>query len=304
MGSRSLGALSLLILFMTLKFAFAAKGRITSHELSVDGIKRSYILYEPDGYTQKDLPLMIVLHGGLGNAESIMENSGMNDIANSGRFVVAYPNGVPGRFGFANRRTWNAGGCCGRAAKNNVDDVKFLKEVIENIGTKISIDKRRVYVAGMSNGAMMAYRLAAEIPERIAAVIAVSGALTINDFDSAKNIPVMIIHGTEDENVPISGGSGAMSLAGVSYRPLADTVKLIIRSRQCLAPVDSTQNGRIRVSSYRCSKGAPVVVVVVIGGGHAWPGGRRKRYENTSDFSFSASKQSWEFAQQFSKTSN
>ena len=265
-------------------------------------MQRSYIAYEPFTSDKNRLPLMIVLHGGLGNAEHIMKTSGMNDIADSGPFVVVYPDGVGGRFGLANRRTWNAGGCCGLAVRKSVDDVKFIDKIIEDIGQKISIDTRRVYVTGMSNGAMMAYRLAAAIPGKIAAVIAVAGALTIENFDSAKDVPVMIIHGTEDENIPIKGGLGANSLAGVSYRSLSDAVKLIIRSRQCLAPEENQQSG-IRTISYRCRTGAPVVIVLIEGGAHAWPGGQGRWQTGSGGPHFSASKEAWEFAKQFSKTS-
>ncbi len=299
---RMTGLISLLFAYILAETVAASNGKSDYIETVVDGIRRSYIVYTPITPNQKDIPLMIVLHGGLGNAEHIMETTAMNDIADSGPFVVAYPNGVGGRFGLANRRTWNAGGCCGPAVKKSVDDVKFIEKIIEDIGKKISIDTRRIYVAGMSNGAMMAYRLAADIPGKIAAVIAVAGALTIEYFDSAKDIPVMIIHGTEDENIPIKGGLGAHSLAGVSYRSLSDTVKLIIRSRQCLAPEESKQSG-IRISSYRCSTGAPVFVVLIEGGAHAWPGGQKRWQTDSSGSHFSASKEAWEFAKQFSKTS-
>ena len=299
---RMVWMLCLILVYMVNETAAMEKGRSDDRELMVDGIQRSYIVFVPDTTHSKTMPLMIVLHGGLGNAEYMQRTSGMDEVAAAEQFIVAYPNGVEGRFGFKNRRTWNAGLCCGLAARTNADDVKFLKEMLEDIDSKYSIDTRRVYVAGMSNGAMMAYRLAAAIPDKIAAVVAVSGALTIDDFDAAKDIPVMIIHGTDDENVPIAGGSGAMSLAGVSYRPLADTVKLIIRSRQCLAPKVSNQSPQIQVTSYRCSRGAPVVVVLLIGGVHAWPGGSGKRSESTLVFNFSASREAWVFAKQFSKT--
>jgi len=299
---RMIGMLCLICVYMVGETPAMEKGRSDDRELMVDGTQRSYIVFVPDTTHSKAMPLMIVLHGGLGNAEYMQRTSGMDEVAASEQFIVAYPNGVGGRFGFRNRRTWNAGLCCGRAARTNADDVKFLKVMLEDIDSKYSIDTRRVYVAGMSNGAMMAYRLAAAIPDKIAAVIAVSGALTIDDFDAAKDIPVMIIHGTDDENVPIAGGSGAMSLAGVSYRPLTDTVKLITRSRQCVAPKVSNPTPRIQVTSYRCNRGAPVVVTLLIGGAHAWPGGSGKRSESTLVYDFSASKQAWEFAKQFSKT--
>lgn len=303
--------LQIIALFSLFLFALvpqvvgAEKGQSTVHELVVDGIRRSYIVYKPMISGNKDLPLMIVLHGGMGNAKYMEKTTGMNDIADTGQFIVVYPNGIGGRFGFMKkRRTWNAGRCCGRAVKQNVDDVGFIEKMIEDIDSKFSIDTRRVYVTGMSNGAMMAYRLACEIPDKIAAIIPVAGTLAVENCDSAKDIPVLHIHGTEDKNVPITGGKGAGSIARVAHRSLPDTVKLIIRSRQCLAPEESTLSGEIQVSSYRCSNGAPVVMFLIKGGEHVWPGGHGRRHKDSAGRHFSASKEAWEFAKQFSKHSN
>ena len=303
MPFRLISLLSLFGIFMVLKVAAAEKGRPAFNELVVDGIRRSYLVYEPLTSNKNELPLMIVLHGGLGNAKHIMKKTAMNGIADSGPFVVVYPNGIKRRFVNANRRTWNAGGCCGLAVKKNVDDVKFIKKIIEDIAKKISIDTRRVYVAGMSNGAMMAYRLAAEIPDKIAAIIAVAGTMAVDSFDAAKDIAVMHIHGTEDKHVPVKGGVGPMSVAGVAHRSVSDTVKLITRSRQCLAPEVRTESGGVRITSYRGSNGAPVVIVLIEGEKHAWPGGHGRRHTDSGGRHFSASKAGWEFAKQFSKIS-
>jgi polyhydroxybutyrate depolymerase len=233
----------------------AEKGRSQVHELVVGGIDRSYIVYRPMLSDTKDLPLMIVLHGGMGNAEYMEKMTGMNEV----------------------------------------------EKLIEDIDSKFSIDTRRVYVTGMSNGAMMAYRLACEIPDKIAAIIPVSGTLAVDNCDGAKDVPVLHIHGDQDKNVPIAGGKGKKSVAGVAHRSLPDTTKLIIRSRQCLAPEQRTLNGGIRVSSYRCSNGAPVKLFMIKGGEHVWPGGHGRNNKPADGRYISASKQAWEFAKQFSK---
>ncbi|MCD6298784.1 MAG: dienelactone hydrolase family protein [Deltaproteobacteria bacterium] len=302
-------SISLRIMLFTLLFTTmicgvvaAEKGQSQVHKLVVGGIDRSYIVYRPMLSDTKDLPLMIVLHGGMGNAEYMEKMTGMNEVADTGKFIVAYPNGIGGRFRFMkNRRTWNAGRCCGQAVKKNVDDVLFIEKLIEDIDSKFSIDTRRVYVTGMSNGAMMAYRLACEIPDKIAAIIPVSGTLAVDNCDGAKDVPVLHIHGDRDKNVPIAGGKGEKSVAGVAHRSLPDTIKLIIRSRQCLAPEQRTLNGGIRVSSYRCNNGAPVKLLIIKGGEHAWPGGHGRNNKPSDGRYISASEQAWEFAKQFSK---
>ena len=213
---------------------------------------------------------------------------------------MAYPEGTGGRLeSMKNRRTWNAGRCCGQAVKQNVDDVLFIKQLIDDVQARYAIDTRRVYVAGMSNGAMMAYRLACEIPDKIAAIIAVSGTLAMDNCDAAKDVPVLHIHGDQDNNVPFAGGQGSGSIAGVNHRSVPDTLELIIRPRKSSDPEQKILNNAVRVTSYNCSAGAPVSLYLIKGGGHAWPGGRGLGGSNTQIIS--ASKLAWEFAKQFSK---
>jgi polyhydroxybutyrate depolymerase len=280
--------------------AAAPRGRSTWHELQFDGVQRSFLVFCPEDCQAKNSPLMIVLHGGLGNAQAINENTGMDEIAEKERFVVAYPNGTELPSGPKNRRTWNAGECCGAAAQRKIDDVGFIEKVIQQIGQAYGTDSRRVYVAGMSNGGMMAYRLAREIPDKIAAIAAVSASLTVEDIDRARNVAVLHIHGSDDKFVPVAGGIGEKSLAGVSFRPLADTIRLITRARTCEAPVVRSLADGIQSSSYRCSSGAPVEVVLIQGGPHGWPGSQGHRAVPGLRRDFSASRYAWEFVRNFS----
>ena len=303
MSIRTLGMICLLLLYSVNEMGAAEKEGSSFNEIIVDGLQRSYIIYKPTVANSKGLPLMIVLHGGLGNAGYMQRTSGMDEVAESGRFLVAYPNGIKLRFGIKNRRTWNGGSCCGWAAKQNVDDVHFIEKMIEDIQSKYAIDKRRIYVTGMSNGAMMAYRLACEIPDQIAAIVPVSGTLAVDNCGAAKDVAIMHIHGTEDENVPIDGGIGTMSVAKVSHRSVSETIKLMTQPRRCQAPEVQTEKGEIQMSTYSCTNGAPVVLVLIKGGGHVWPGGYGERNKDSTSHNFSASKRAWEFSKQFSKTS-
>lgn len=278
----------------------AAKGRSTLYELMVDGLRRNYFVYCPKDCKYENMPLMIVLHGGLGNALEIEKRTGMNELADSGPFVVVYPDGIEGQNSLKNRRTWNAGDCCGISARRKIDDVLFIERVIDQVEQNYSIDSRRVYVAGMSNGGMMAYRLASEIPQKVAAVIVISADLAVDNFDAAKNVAVLHIHGTDDRLVPVAGGVGEKSITNVSHRSLAETVNLITRARQCAAP-EVTMVGRgVQSSLYRCSQGAPVEVVLLQGGRHEWPGGHGRRDDPGRNFS--ASQYAWDFARKFSLT--
>ena len=169
--------------------------------------------------------LVVVLHGGLGNAqriESQQSESGLNMdvVADQYGFVVAYLNGTPvtRRLG-ADMLGWNAGGgCCGLSAENNVDDVDYIQKAVGYLAGKYGIDHSRVYGIGHSNGAMMTQRLLCETT-LYAAGVAISGPLNL-DIEScpgARGKHVLALHGANDDNVPIAGGRGTKGLSNAVY---------------------------------------------------------------------------------------
>ena len=140
------------------------------------GRERSYILHlSPTLAPERKYPLVIVLHGGGGNAASAGKMTGMNQQANRENFIVVYPNGA-GRLG-DRLLTWNSGNCCGYALDHQVDDVGFLRALVERLLTQYPIDPKRVYATGISNGGMMSYRLACEASDLVAAIAPVAAAL-------------------------------------------------------------------------------------------------------------------------------
>ena len=120
----------------------------------------------PQAGDGQPLPLVINFHGGGGEPLGHERYSGMDDLADEEGFIAVYPAGTS-RFG-DRLLTWNAGGCCGYAQEESVDDVGFVRALIDDLSTVTLIDRSRIYATGLSNGAMMAYRLAAEIPDQIA----------------------------------------------------------------------------------------------------------------------------------------
>ena len=208
---------------------------------------------------------------------------------------VAYPEGTAAPRGLGKLRTWNAGICCGPAMRFNVDDVGFLSAVIDDAIERHGADPERVYVAGMSNGAMMAYRLACEAPERIAAIVAVSGTSAVEDCAGSKDVAVLHIHGDQDENVPLAGGRGKDSLSGVDFRSVQETLEALLAQRGECEKQTSETKGSVR-TAYTCQDGAPVELVVLKGGGHAWPGGSKD-----AGGSFVASEEAWSFVSRFTR---
>jgi poly(3-hydroxybutyrate) depolymerase len=169
--------------------------------------------------------LVVVLHGGLGNAERI-ETSGaergmnMDGVADQYGFVAAYLNGTPVTRLPGNRMLgWNAGGgCCGQSAARNVDDVGYIKGALDYLAGKYGIDRGRMFGVGHSNGAMMTARLVCETT-LYAAAVTISGPLNldVSSCPAARGRRVLAIHGADDQNVPVAGGRGTRGLARVAF---------------------------------------------------------------------------------------
>ncbi len=187
---------------------------------------RPMLIYVPSHLpAQGSRALVVVLHGGLGNArriESRQSESALNmdAVALEAGFIVAYFNGTPvtRRFG-ADRLGWNAGGgCCGLSAANNVDDVGYLKRAIQALVAQYGIDPAHIYGIGHSNGAMMTQRVMCETG-MYAAAVAISGPLNLPNgaCNAARGKKVLAIHGADDANVPVQGGQGTKGLSRAVY---------------------------------------------------------------------------------------
>jgi len=202
--------------------ALAATPSVTEENYS----GRTMIVYAPSRLPARGArPLVVVLHGGLGNArriESRQSESGLNmdAVAEKAGFIVAYLNGTPVtlRFG-VDLLGWNAGGgCCGQPAEKNIDDVHYIKSAVEHLSAQYGIDQSRIYGMGHSNGAMMTQRVMCETGI-YAAAIPISGPLNLENPNctAARGKRILAIHGAEDANVPIAGGRGTKGMSGAVY---------------------------------------------------------------------------------------
>ncbi|WP_067865311.1 alpha/beta hydrolase family esterase [Neptuniibacter marinus] len=254
------------VAFSTLLFAANEE---VEHQILISGDKRTALIHFPLMHDTDKLPALIVLHGGLGNAEHVQDTTGIDALGETEGFLTVYPNGTGLRF-FKNRRTWNAGRCCGPAAKKTVDDVGFLSQLIDDLVSDYQADPKKIYITGFSNGAMMAYRLACEIPEKIAAIVPVSGTLAVDNCQSATAVPVLHIHGEADDNVPVLGGEGSRSVAGVKHRSVQDSLNIMMRERNCGTAQKEPFANYERVT-YVCTKGANVQFIMIKNSGHVWP---------------------------------
>lgn len=229
----------------------------------------------------KGAPLILALHGGGGDPVQYASVSGLARAANRAGFAVAFPAGT-GRRG-ERLLTWNGGYCCGSAARKGVDDLGFLKEVIEDASRRFGVDGTGVYLTGMSNGSIMSETFAAKNPGLVRAVAGVSGTMDTSRIRVQGKIPALIIHGTADTMVPYEGGQGDTSLTRTDFASVASVVQSFLAPwggvlAETTRNIDRKDDGTsVVVTDYQ--KGGRVVLrlMTIKGGAHHWPGGRKAR---------------------------
>lgn len=264
----------------------------------VGGRVRSYLLHVPPSPNRgRPMPVVIVLHGGGGNAEGIARTSGFTDKADEERFVVIYPNGT-GRLR-DRLLTWNSGNCCGYAHENNVDDVSFIRSLIDQVQKELNVDGRRIFVTGFSNGGMMSYRLACELSDKIAAIAPVAGALNYVKCAPARPVSLVAFHGTADEHVLYEGGEPRRR---VDRSPrvdssVAEAISYWVRRNECANSAEKERQGSVLIEDYAgCRAGTGVRLYTLEGQGHAWPGGDAwARWSDKPTTSVKATDAMWEF---------
>lgn len=241
-------------------------GDSTIH-VAVSGLDRSFRVHRPAAApASAGYPVVMMLHGGLGSAAQAESSYGWDVLADQAGFVVVYPEGID--------RTWNAGTCCGAAQRDNIDDAAFLATVIENLSIAVSIDPKRRYLTGMSNGAMMSYRMACQ-STLFAAIAPVAGTQLVDCRQGAPT-SVLHIHGAEDDTVRVDGRRGGGRVA-VTGPPIAEVIDGWRRRDGCPAPT-STVTGLVTTNAAHCPQGREVTSIMVAGAGHQWPGSTGRGY--------------------------
>ena len=244
-----------------------------------DGIKRHYVLRLPSAWRpgQALLPLVVVLHGGGGNARTAEVMTGFTAKGAKEGFAVVYPEGSGRRDDAA--LTWNAGHCCGWALEHHVDDVGFIAALLDHLVTTSPIDPQRLYITGMSNGAMLTHRLGIALSERIAAIAPVVGTIFGDEPAPAQPVSALMINGLLDETVPFAGGppggraTGAWD--GTPTQPVLEQGTFWARADGCTGTVVREDHGGYGLWRHPCPQGGAVMQIVVNDNGHAWPGGQR-----------------------------
>jgi len=245
-------------------------------------------------------PVVLAFHGGQTHPEVMRRFSGLDAFAADGRAVVVYPAGTGSREDIL---TWNGGTCCGQALVDQIDDVGFTRDLLDAVAARLPVDPRRLHATGMSNGAMMAHRLAADLADRIASIAPVAGPLALAGVAPVRPVPVLAFHGTLDQFTPLEGGVGRRSVTRVSHRPVLDGLLDWVHANGCppdprREPVPCSDAG-ITIERFTWGPGrdgSEVVFHRIDGGGHTWPGRTPDSFFlGPSALSLDANRLIWEF---------
>jgi polyhydroxybutyrate depolymerase len=281
---------------------FDRAGKESVVTMTWDGLSRKAILYTPKALqNQREVPVVIFLHGGGGKAENV-ERYGIREYADQYGFILVAPDGT----GSLPLHTWNGGSwqvdgetqsCCGSAVRNDVDDVGFIDALIDRLIADYAVDPDRIYVTGFSNGAIMGYRVACELSDRVAAVAVAAPPGLTDDCDPSRAIPLLHMIGTDDDRVPIDGGEG-LGFPGLG--PLFDALsaQTMIDRWATLVGAQSPVTTVVDEPGVVCTqrqtdKGVPATLCVLEGMGHRYPGANpilpeESKTEPLGDFDFDA----------------
>lgn len=260
-----------------------------THRASIihDDLKRTYKFYIPAFHNRSvPVPLIIALHGRGGNGHSmiLLTRKGFNKLAERDGFIVVYPDGI--------ELNWNDGRIDeesnDRAHRENIDDVGFISALIDTMIRDYNIDPNRVYITGISNGAIMSYRLACELSHKITAIAPVDGNIPHYFFTECpgyKPVSVLAINNTEDPLVPFDGGEIHGSLNKVKLGKVLsvdESVRFWVKVNNCsstpvvtdMPDMDPEDGTRVIKKQYNGgTDGSEVILYAIDGGGHTWPGG-------------------------------
>ena len=279
-------------------------------EVAAGGDDRWFLLTVPAAHDGKTpLPLVLDFHGLMEGAQVHSTMTKFSDLAQQEGFVVAFPHGT------GNPVHWNAN------LEGPNPDLEYFDALLDQLGSQLCIDTSRVYSTGLSYGAIMTSMLACTRADRLTAIAPIDGVQLPDGCSPAKTLPVLAMHGTADPILRFNGGAGAMVgnlLAGQvaenteTTQPPYDlngdgypkTVAGWAAKNGCDAtPKDTKVSDTVIRRVYSCPQGHDVEFVIVVGGGHSWPGSEFSRsiekVVGPTTFDIDATKAIWEFLQRY-----
>lgn len=280
-----------------------------------DGLERHYLLHLPESYDETiSYPLVVVFHGGGGNAENIQETTNFSKKADEEGFIVVYPEGK-GKLPYK-LLTWNCGFCCGYALENNIDDVGYIRALVDHLEQTYSIDLKRIYATGISNGGIMSYQVGAALSDIFAAIAPVAAQIGGQASEAEKlwRIPepkfpvsVLAFNGMNDSRVPYEGGRPSDNDTHVySWMSTNQSISFWVQQNDCNAfpKRNVSESGNIIIDIHSGGMNQTEVhLVTIVNGTHSWPGGQ-KGWKNGAEpcKEISATDMIWDFFKTHPKT--
>jgi len=259
-----------------------------------DRDRRAIIVNAPtDGTTR---PAVIALHGGMGSAAVMRANSGFDTVARAEGFMVVYAEGT--EFG-EGRHAWNTGFLLRRMVRD-ADDIAYFDTLIDTLVRDHGADPGRILMTGGSNGGMMTFVYAVTRPERLAAAAPVVASMFTFDAEPSVPLPIIIINGAKDQEVPIEGGMSRNPLVRraqeAPYKPLAEVVRFWVGVNGSDQEPKVETRGTVTTTAHAATpEGAATEFVVDSAGGHGWPGSTSRREGAAPIGSFSGAERVWAF---------
>ncbi len=256
--------------------------------------RRAFVVNAPtDGTTR---PAVIALHGGMGSAAVMRANSGFDAVARAEGFMVVYGEGT--EFGEA-RHAWNTGFLLRRQVQD-ADDIAYFDTLIDTIVRDHGADPARIFMTGGSNGGMMTFVYAVARPERLAAAAPVVASMFTFDTTPSVPLPILIINGAKDDEVPIEGGMSRNPLVRraqeAPYKPLEEVVRFWVGVNRSDQRPEVETRGTVTTTVHAATpEGAVTEFVIDSAGGHGWPGSRSRREGSAPIEAFSGAQRVWEF---------
>ncbi len=297
--------LVIIIIFSTIFFTGCLSKRDT---IRYEGEKRTYLIDLPSSYKPSNrYPLVLVFHGGGGNAENVKEVTNFSQKAEDENFIVVYPDGS----GKLNYRllTWSCGFCCGYALENNIDDIGFIRALIEHLLEKYTINESMIYATGISNGGIMSYYVGSALSDIFAAIAPVSAQIGGQATEQEKiwRIPepenpvsVIAINGINDSRVPYDGGRPDDDNTAVySWMSTNESISFWVEHNHCnsFPERNVSDSGNIIIDTYAGGLNDTIVrLVSIVDGTHSWPGGEKGRNQgDTPTSEINATDLIWDF---------